>query len=57
MTKNPPKPPRKTETIAVRIDPETKAKAEIAAAADGRSLSQWVMALIKVALKGKRRGT
>jgi predicted HicB family RNase H-like nuclease len=41
----------------VRIDPETKAKAEIAAAADGRSLSQWVMALIKVALKGKRRGT
>jgi predicted HicB family RNase H-like nuclease len=56
MQKPTPKPPRKTALVAIRMDPETKASAEAAAAADDRSLSQWITALIKGTLKGKRRG-
>jgi predicted HicB family RNase H-like nuclease len=50
----PPEKRQKNAVIQIRIDAETKAKAEIAAAEDNRNLTQWVTALIKAALNGKR---
>ena len=41
---------RKTEAIAVRVDPDLKQRARSAAEADRRTLSQWVEMLIQDAL-------
>lgn len=53
-----PKPKRETKqaSIAIRTTQTIKDKAEGAALAENRSLSQWVESLIIFALKGKRRG-
>jgi uncharacterized protein (DUF1778 family) len=54
--KKPAPKPKKTAVLAIRMTPETKALVEAAAAEEEQSLSQWVVAAIKGALKGKRRG-
>jgi predicted HicB family RNase H-like nuclease len=41
--------------LGVRVDAELKAQIEAAAAADERSISQWISLAIKAFLKGKRR--
>jgi len=53
-----PKPKReiRVASIAIRTTETIKVKAEAAALAENRSLSQWVEALVIAALKGKRRG-
>jgi uncharacterized protein (DUF1778 family) len=54
--KKPVPKPKKTAVLAIRMTPETKASVENAAAQEEQSLSQWVVAAIKAALKSKRRG-
>lgn len=53
-----PKPKREIRqaSIAIRTTEVVKAKAEGAALAENRSLSQWVESLIIASIKGKRRG-
>jgi predicted HicB family RNase H-like nuclease len=55
MAREPTKPPSavKTAIITVRIDPELKERARAAAAADWRTLSQWIELLIRDALERK----
>ena len=41
--------------LGVRVDSELKVQIEAAAAADERSVSQWIALAIKTFLKGKRQ--
>ena len=47
------KPDAKLNFIGVRLDDATKAAVETAAAADGRTVSGWILAVVKKALMGE----
>jgi hypothetical protein len=51
------KKPVKTEVVAVRLDRETKERAEERAGAEDRPLSSWVARLIAREVGGPRRKT
>jgi predicted HicB family RNase H-like nuclease len=51
--KPPPKPTPALTIIAVRVPPDLKNQAELAAKEDGRSLSKWTERLIMAAVKKK----
>lgn len=38
---------KKTDRIRLRVDPETKAKAETAAEAEGMTVSEWIRVQIR----------
>jgi predicted HicB family RNase H-like nuclease len=44
----------KTETVKLRISPEDKAEFQVAAKASGMSLSEWLIAVARRWLAGKK---